>query len=200
MRAKILILLLLPPYLQSECTAVSFVQKFDEIKGVSLLAPLDKASLDLRATVFYGDESEEVVPVANTAFYLLSRDLVETLKAEKFEFADDDDKRAKSKERSDEQYLQATAHAFMSSEREDAEWVEVLVTAAIAKHRVARLETDRDGAAMLEQIKPGNYFLFGLARAHDTVFVWHEPVRVEAGKNRITLDQHNAAAVFDAAD
>ena len=170
----------------------------DEVKTTALLAEFNRASLLLRAEVFYGNESEDQIAIANTAFYLLSRDLIETLKAEKFEF--DDDETAAATARSDEDYLQATALAFLPSAREDAEWVEVLITAAIAKHRVAKLDTDQDGAARLKQINPGNYFLFGLGRAHDDVFVWHELVEIKPGKNQITVDQHTAAAVFDAED
>ncbi len=66
----------------------------DEVKTTALLAEFNRASLLLRAGVFYGNESEEQIAIANTAFYLLSRDLIETLKAEKFEFADDEDETA----------------------------------------------------------------------------------------------------------
>lgn len=192
-----LMLLVSPVASAPPARARAYAAAIDEVKGAALLAALDNASFAMSANVYNGDESEEVAVIANAPFHLLRRDLVETLKSEKFEFDDDD---ADAKQSSDERYLEATARAFLPSEREDAEWVEILVTAAIAKHRAASFKTDEQGNARTKQIKPGEYYLFGLGRSGVQILVWHLPIRIEPGENRIELDQHNAAAVFAAGD
>ncbi len=152
------------------------------------------ASLHLRANVFYGDQDGEAVPVARAEFHLLSRNLTETLKTEKFELPPIDNPDNLS---SDKLYLQGAAFALLLPlDGKDASRIATLVAGAIVKHRVARLETSARGEAGLAQIAPGDYFLFGMERSGHEILVWHTEVQIKPGKNYTEVDQHNAAVVF----
>ena len=158
---------------------------------------LGAGSVSIQADVYYGDESEERVPIARTKFYLLDASFVQILK--RADFVPED--AAGEKLGTDAAYLEAAAGAFFNFEAdENNALVGLLIDRLIEKHRAALLVTNGDGTAKIRTMPTGDYFLYAAAVIDETereVFVWHLPVRVTANANTaLTLDQDNAESVF----
>lgn len=164
----------------------------DDVQPASLLHYLSQASLTLQANVYFGDEDEESYPIAETDFYLLDESLVRILQKAKFKPEVTGEKHQKP---TDEDYLEATARAFDSTD-EESELIALLIHQAISRHQIAKIETDRYGKGKARTIKAGSYFLFGIARTEDEVLVWNQPVKIVAGSNLIEIDQHDADVVL----
>lgn len=164
----------------------------DDVNPLSLLDP----SLTLNANFYSGAEDEIKLPVAATEFYLLDESLVNILKESKFKPKFADGKRHRIKE---SDYLTAAAKA-LSSEDEESALIALLIRAEIAKHKVLSLKTDYLGQANRKELKTGNYYIFGIGKTEDEIFVWHFVARIKSCKNVIELDQYNAETVFSADD
>lgn len=164
----------------------------DDINPLSLLNP----SLTIKANFYYGDADESKLPLAETEFYLLDKSLVNILKDAKFVPEFSDGKRHKLK---DGDYLTATAKAF-SSEDEESALIAMLIKADVSKHKLYTLKTDYSGLAKIKELKIGTYYLFGIGKTDDEIFVWHFVVNIKSFNNAIELDQYNAEAVFSAED
>ena len=67
---------------------------------------------------------------------------------------------------------------------------------AIQPHIIQSVSTDFSGKAQFTDIKPGNYYLFGLSSTRKGFAIWNTPVEVKPGQNTIFLDQNNAATAF----
>ena len=65
---------------------------------------------------------------------------------------------------------------------------------AMTGQALATVKTDAAGNAALPPMKPGNYYLFGLAPYEGKSLIWHRPVGVSPGPNNVFLDQTNATA------
>jgi hypothetical protein len=171
---------------------ISFVDaKFcqnDDVKPLNLL----KSSFSIKANVYYGDEDEEKIPIADTEFYLLDKNLIKVLKDFNFkpEFLD-----SQKHNLEDEDYLTATAKAFISEDVEST-LIRLLIKKQILKHQVFSLKTDYQGQAKVNSVKEGNYYLFGIGKAEDEILVWHFPVSIKLGTNVIEIDQYNANTLF----
>jgi hypothetical protein len=151
-------------------------------------------SLTLKANFYFGDEDERTSPIAETEFYLLDESLINILKRSKFKPEFPDGKRHKLKE---SDYLTAAAKA-LSSEDEESALIALLIKAEISKHKVLSLKTDYFGQANLKELKMGNYYMFGIGKTEDEIFVWHFVVDIKSCKNVIELDQYNAETIFSA--
>ena len=57
---------------------------------------------------------------------------------------------------------------------------------------VKTVQTDFKGQAVLENLKPGDYWLAGIAETRAGVAIWNYKVTVKAGDNKVLLDQNNA--------
>ena len=44
----------------------------------------------------------------------------------------------------------------------------------------------------------GNFYIFGIGKTEDEIFVWHLVVDIKSCRNVIELDQYNAETVFSA--
>ncbi|HEX8267391.1 MAG TPA: hypothetical protein VF596_18470 [Pyrinomonadaceae bacterium] len=152
--------------------------------------PALNGSLSIKANVYFGDESEETEAV-ETSFYLLKDNLVTILKKAKFEPIDENDNLLTDVEA----FLTATAKAFIDDE-ENSLFVSVLLNDNISRNKVAQITTNQSGLGSLKTVTVGNYYLFGMKRVEDEVFIWHHPIQIKSGKNRIELDQHNAEVVL----
>ncbi len=151
-----------------------------------------KASLSIKANVYYGDEDEESFQVS-TDFYLLDESLVKILKTAKFKPVFLDRKRHRI---TDEDYLEATAKAFSSDKDEESQMVSLLIRNEITKHQISTAKTNYLGKGNFKAIKTGNYYLFAIAKTEDEVFVWNLPVEIKSGINSIEIDQYNAETVL----
>jgi hypothetical protein len=169
------------------CAALSAAAEIrsDDVK------PKFGGSLEIKANIYFGDESEIIAPVARTKFYLLDENLVTILQKAHFNPVDDDDKQLSE----ETDYLSATVNAF-GSDDENSLFVSVLISSAISKRTAAKLETNFAGVGKLKTVRAGKFYLFGIFREESEIFVWHLPIEIKPGDNRIELDQHNAASVF----
>lgn len=170
----------------------AYLRITDDIKPLSQL----KTTFTIQANLYYGDHDEESSPIAETDFYLFNKSLVNILRDSNFKLEFEDKKQSSLQ---DEDYLTATAKAF-ASEDEESEIVALLIRKEISKHQLLTLKTNLRGQAKVKSVKAGNYYLFGIGKADDEIFVWHLPVNIKAGGNLIEIDQHNADAVFAAAE
>ncbi len=162
----------------------------DDVKPLTLLS----TSLTLKANFYFGDEDEMTSPIAETEFYLLDKSLVNILKHYKFtpEFRDGIQHKLKESD-----YLTAAAKAF-SSEEEVSVLIALMIKEAISKHKVISLKTNRLGRADLKELRMGNYYIFGMGKIDDEIFVWRFVVDIKSGNNVIELDQYNAETAFSA--
>ncbi len=164
----------------------------DDVKPITLL----KSSLTIKANFYFGDEDEKALPIAETEFYLLDKSLVNILKDSKFKPEFLDGKQHKPEEKD---YLTATAKAF-SSEDEESALIALLIKREISKHKRFEVKTNYSGQADLKELKTGNYYLFGIGKTDDEIFVWHFIVNIKSGSNVIVLDQYNAETIFSVED
>lgn len=155
---------------------------------------LAKASLTIKANLYFGNEDEETSPIAETNFYLLDKSLINILKDSGFKPEYSDGKEYKL-ERAD--YLRATAAAFFSDDEESV-LITLLIKEEISKHNLFALKTDYAGQANVKALTTGNYCLFGISKTEDEIFVWHLPIEIKSGRNLIEIDQHNAEVIFSA--
>jgi hypothetical protein len=59
-------------------------------------------------------------------------------------------------------------------------------------HVVQSAQTDAQGRAAFQSLKPGDYWLMGRMEAGSGAAFWNQRISLSRGENRITLDQHNA--------
>lgn len=152
-----------------------------------------KSSLAVAANIYFGDQDEETHPV-ETEFYLLDKSLIEILKTARFEpELPNGEKRLPT----DAEYLEAAAQALTAGDDDaEAALVAFLINEELLKHRRAVAATDLLGRGSFRAVKTGDYFLFGIGRTQAEIFVWHLPVQIKAGGNRVELDQTNAGVIF----
>lgn len=127
------------------------------------------------------------------SFYLLDGSLIESLRKAKFEPVDENGKL----QTTDAAFLSAAAHALLSSSDEDRAGLAAQpLSDLIAKHSKPEIIVFSNGFRRVKSIKTGKYYLFGASKSGDEIFVWHFPVVIKQGENKIELDQYNAE-VFD---
>jgi hypothetical protein len=143
-------------------------------------------SVVLSAAILYGDEDEVREPIQGS-FYLLDESLIESLRKAKFEPIDENGKLLKS----DEAFLSAAAHALLQLS-DEAGITHQSVADLIAKHSKAEIITFSNGFRRVKSIKTGKYYLFGAHFRGDEIIIWHFPVLIKPGENKIELDQYNA--------
>ncbi len=160
----------------------------DDVNPLILLNP----SLTVKANFYFGDEDEETSPITETDFYLLDKSLINILKDSGFKLESEDGKQYKLEE---EDYLTATATAFTSEDNGSA-IIAFLIKEKISKHKLFTVKTEYLGQANIRVLKKGNYYLFGVGRTEDKVYIWHLPIEINSGRNLIEIDQHNADVVF----
>ncbi len=191
---KLLLISILLLSLQIDCSA-TILNPSDDVKPLSLLNQPFKVSLTIQANVYFGDGDEETFPIAETDFYLLDESFIKILQSANFKPEFSDGKHRKIK---DEDYLQATAQAFISTDDEESQLIALLIEKEISKHKVATVQTNYWGIGNLKKVKTGNYYLFAIGRTEDQVLVWNQAVKIVSGNNLIEIDQHNADVVFEA--
>lgn len=164
----------------------------DDVNPLNQLKP----TLTIKANVYFGNEDEESFPIARTDFYLLDKSLVNILKDSGFQPEFSDGNQHKIEE---EDYFNAIGNAFLSDNEESA-LIAVLIKEKISKNKSFLLKTDDLGQAKVKAAKEGKYYLFGIGRTEDEIFIWHFPVSIKSGNNIIELDQHNAEIVLSIED
>ncbi len=64
---------------------------------------------------------------------------------------------------------------------------------SLSPHVVYSTKTDFQGKAQIQDVKPGEYYLFGYTMAGNKGTVWNIKTVVKEGQNSIILDQENAS-------
>ncbi len=162
--------------------------QIDDVNPLTLLKP----SLTVKANFYSGDQDEEASPIRKTDFYLLNKSLVNILKDSGFKLEFEDGEQYKLEE---EDYLTATAKAFLSEDDESAV-IAFLIRDRISKRKLFAVKTDYLGRADVKALNTGNYYLFGVSKSDGEIFVWHLPIEIKSGGNLVEIDQHNADVVF----
>ena len=133
--------------------------------------PPDKGTVNLEAKV--ATRSGGTLPVKAERFYLLDKDLESILSD-----ADIEDETG-----------QGLSNAFGLSVVYPDRYSNVnkKALAAISKHTVYKTQTDASGKAQMKDVKPDNYYLFGITKTRNGFAIWSSPVTIQAGDNSLVL-------------
>jgi hypothetical protein len=131
-------------------------------------------------------QSGDVKPVARTDFYLLDDSLETVLSNAGLE---------PQSGTSQIETLAATRyvsslHGFKAESLTKAD-------EAIAPHIVAKLTTDFSGKGKFPEVTPKTYYLVSIAEVAGAVIIWNMKLDLKTGDSSATLDQNNAAKVFN---
>lgn len=132
----------------------------------------DKGTVSLEAKIF--SKSGTQLPVTKEKFYLLDKDLYSILSEAKI-----DDPEGQG-------VVNAFALSVVNPKKYSATNQKAL--AAIKKHIVYSALTDANGKADIKDIKPGNFYLFGIKTVPNGFAMWDSPVSIQAGQNNLVLE------------
>lgn len=140
----------------------------------------DKGEVNIEAKIL--DKKGNSLPVSKEKFYLLDKDL-ESILSE----ANIDDKG------------QGLINAFGLSVVNPNKYSDVnqKALAAIKPHIVYSTTTDAGGKADIKDVKPKNYYLFGITRTRNGFAVWSSPVLINPGQNALKLDPVSPTEILD---
>lgn len=132
----------------------------------------DKGTVKLEAKL--ATKSGSTQPVRAENFYLLDKDLSSILSDAGIE----------------DETGQGLTNAFGLSVVYPEKYPEIRKKAleAISKHTVYKTLTDSGGKAQMKDVKPDNYYLFGITKTKTGFAVWSSPVTIQAGDNALVLD------------
>lgn len=132
--------------------------------------PTDKGNLMLTANVLTSKGTKQ--PVRAEKFYLLSKDL-ETILGE-----------------AGIEATEGTYSSTLGAAIADPSRKEVLqkCLAAISPYIVSRTLSNSTGNASFKNVKPDNYYLFGVTKVGNSASVWNTSVTVNPGENTIALN------------
>jgi hypothetical protein len=132
--------------------------------------PTDKGNLTLTANVITSKGTKQ--PVRSEKFYLLSKDL-ETILGEA------------GIEATEGNYSSTLGAAIADPSRKE---VLQKCLAAITPYIVSRTLSSATGNASFKNVKPDNYYLFGVTKVGNSASVWNTSVTVNPGENTIALN------------
>lgn len=69
--------------------------------------------------------------------------------------------------------------------------------AAIKPHIVYKITTDNTGKALFKDVKPDDYYLFGITRDGDSFAIWNQNVVVNAGENSLAINGSATPVTLD---
>lgn len=163
----------------------------EDIKPEVLIRSLEKADFTLSAKIYFGYEDETEVPVEGE-FYLLDQSPAAILKKANFNPVDEDDLPL-----SDEtDFLEAVANTFAEPDEESI-LLAALIRDAVNKAQITKVKTNRFGLGKSATIKAGRYFLFGVEKIENEIFVWNLPVYLSGKANTIEINQYNADSIAE---
>ena len=143
---------------------------------------LTNGTVSLQAAIVYKQGGPQ--PVARVKFALLDQSLQSILQQANFSY-----RRAANLSIIDQ-------YAFAVRYGSDNQPAFEAVTTAIAEHTKATVTTDFNGNAEFDPVPFGTYYVVAVTETRGGFAVWDFKVDVHAGKNQVTLDQHNAATAF----
>lgn len=121
-------------------------------------------------------------PVTKEKFYLLDKDLESILSQ-----ANIDDRG------------QGVINAFGMSVVNPGKYGETNRKAleAISRHIAYSITTDSAGTAEIKDVKPSNYYLFGITKTRNGFAIWSSPVVINPGQNILKLDPVSPTEIVD---
>lgn len=137
---------------------------------VTTQQPPDKGNLEIKATIATRTGSQ--LPVKAEKFYLLNKDLSSILSKAGIEPEAGD-------------YSSTVGAAIADPNRRD---LLQKILAAIKPHIVASTQTDSTGKAVFKNVKPDNYYLFGVTKVGNSASVWDTSVTLNPGENTLALN------------
>jgi hypothetical protein len=145
------------------------------VPGQGVTANTDKGSVVVDAKI--STRTGTVQPVRNEKFYLLDKDLEEIL-----DDADIEDETG-----------QGLRNAFGLSVLYPDRYPEIRSKAlnAISKHTKYTALTDASGKALIKDIKPDSYYLFGITKTRNGFAIWSSQVTITPGENLLNLAPAN---------
>ena len=140
------------------------------VPGESVTAESDRGTAVVEAKVVTRNGGTQ--PVRNEKIYLLDKDLEEIL-----DDAGIDDEG------------QGLTNAFGLSVLYPDRYGETRSKAlnAISKHTKYTALTDASGKALIKDIKPGSYYIFGITKARNSFGIWSSSVTITPGENILNL-------------
>jgi len=140
----------------------------------------DKSVVNIEAKIL--NKTGSALPVTKEKFYLLDKDLESILSQANI---------------NDEG--QGLINAFGLSVVNPGKYGETnkKALAAINPHIVYSTTTDSSGKAELKDVKPKNYYLFGITKTKNGFAVWSSPVVINPGQNSLMLDPVSPTEILD---
>lgn len=142
------------------------------VPGSTIAAPApDKGTVSLEAKI--STKTGSIQPVKAERFFLLDEDLQTILSAAEI----------------DDETGQGVVNAYGLSVLYPDKYADTRnkALAAINKHIKYRTQTDASGKASMKDVKPDNYYLFGITKTKTGFAVWSAPVSINAGENVLNL-------------
>ncbi len=145
-------------------------QNVPSVPGSTITVP-DKGTVTLEAKI--ATNSGGVQPVRAERFYLLDKDLESILNEANIE----------------DETGQGVINAYGLAVVYPSRYADInkKAASAIAKHIVYRAQTDGSGKASMKDVKPDNYYLYGITKTGTGFAVWSSPVSINAGQNELNL-------------
>lgn len=143
--------------------------------------PPDKGSVVMEAKILTKNGSSQ--PVSRVKFYLLDKDLDSILADAKIE----------------DELGGGLVNTFGLSVVNPNQYRETnqKAYAAIKRHIVYSTTTDATGKAQIQDVKPKNYYLFGITSTKNGFAIWNAPVNINAGQNSLILDPVSLTEIVD---
>lgn len=139
---------------------------------INVPPPVDKGSVAMEAKIM--TKTAGAQPVSRVKFYLLDKDLDSIL----------------SEARIEDELGQGLVNAFGLSVVDPSKYRDVnsKAYAAIKRHIVYSTTTDGSGKAQLQDVKPKDYYLFGVTATKKGFAIWNAPIVINNGQNSLILD------------
>lgn len=149
--------------------------------STALTTPEPKAVLEIETGIDY--KVGGVQPITSTPFYLLDKDVEEILRTSGL----------KPISKSSNSLLGrfGLGLQFFADEPPMRK-----ALADIKNHTKYSTTTNLQGKAVMENLRPDSYYVYGVAETRKGFVIWNFKTTINPGRNRLTLDTSNAALAF----
>lgn len=150
-----------------------------DVASVPAAAAPTKGVVSIKATIVNQQGAQK--PVRQEKFYLLDEDLETILKRANITPEDGD--------------LPTSMGVALIDPSKRAILQKYL--AAIKPHIVYSLTTDQTGSALFKDVKPADYYLFGITKDGNSYAIWSQNVIVNAGENILAINGNATPVTLD---
>ena len=149
-----------------------------EVASAPAVAPT-KGVVSVKATIVNQQGAQK--PVRQEKFYLLDENLETILKRANIEPEDGD--------------LPTSMGVALIDPNKRAVLQKYL--AAIKPHIIHSITTDQSGSASFKDVKPDDYYLFGITKDGNSYAIWNQNVVVNAGENSLAINGNATPVTLD---